>query len=255
VRSADGTPSGPGVLRTGCIRPGNGIYGPGGDLLCGAYLVRRTTPSWIPNILQNFIYVENCSLSHLCYEQRLIELIENTTSNPDIGGQAYEICDAGPPVTYGDVYKALSALTNGETTIPILSPTAMLLLAHLVELYYLSRLFLSTASFSLCRTIGGLLPPVNSDLINLQPSVWSLTQVHLIFDSSRAQLPPEKGGLGYAPKWTTLEGICKLVDEHKKGYVEERQMNGESSVGLGSGIVRAEIGVEKVGERLGLVKD
>lgn len=29
VRKANGTPSGKGVLRTGCIRPGNGIFGPG----------------------------------------------------------------------------------------------------------------------------------------------------------------------------------------------------------------------------------
>jgi nucleoside-diphosphate-sugar epimerase len=41
VRDSDGTPSGSGVLRTGCIRPGNGVFGPGGDILCGAYLVRK----------------------------------------------------------------------------------------------------------------------------------------------------------------------------------------------------------------------
>lgn len=29
VRRANGTPSGNGVLKTGCIRPGNGIFGPG----------------------------------------------------------------------------------------------------------------------------------------------------------------------------------------------------------------------------------
>lgn len=31
------------LLRTGCIRPGNGIFGPGGDQLCGAYLVQIAT--------------------------------------------------------------------------------------------------------------------------------------------------------------------------------------------------------------------
>lgn len=42
IRAADKTllPHGD-VLRTGCIRPGNGIFGPGGDFLAGAYLVRR----------------------------------------------------------------------------------------------------------------------------------------------------------------------------------------------------------------------
>lgn len=60
VREADGK----GGLRTGCIRPGNGIFGPG-DMLCGADLVRKTTPTWISNTLHHFVYVENCSLAHL----------------------------------------------------------------------------------------------------------------------------------------------------------------------------------------------
>ncbi|KAK0432139.1 hypothetical protein EV421DRAFT_1924671 [Armillaria borealis] len=29
-------------LRTGCLRPGNDIFGAGGDILCGAYLVRKS---------------------------------------------------------------------------------------------------------------------------------------------------------------------------------------------------------------------
>lgn len=42
VRQADRTPlPHGGILRTGCIRPGNGIFGPGGDVLAGAYLVRQ----------------------------------------------------------------------------------------------------------------------------------------------------------------------------------------------------------------------
>lgn len=68
VRAADDTPTGSNgerMMRTGCIRPGNGVYGPGGDILCGAYLVRKVNPTWIPNILENFCYVENCAMSHL----------------------------------------------------------------------------------------------------------------------------------------------------------------------------------------------
>lgn len=61
VREADGSASGKGIMKTGCLRPGNGVYGPGGDILCGAYLVRKNNPTWIPNIMQSFLYVENCS--------------------------------------------------------------------------------------------------------------------------------------------------------------------------------------------------
>jgi nucleoside-diphosphate-sugar epimerase len=37
VRAADKSASREGVLRTGCIRPGNGVFGPGGDMLCGKF--------------------------------------------------------------------------------------------------------------------------------------------------------------------------------------------------------------------------
>lgn len=45
IRNADKTelPQG-GLLRTGCIRPGNGVFGPGGDMLVGAYLIRKVNP-------------------------------------------------------------------------------------------------------------------------------------------------------------------------------------------------------------------
>jgi nucleoside-diphosphate-sugar epimerase len=268
VRDSDGTPSGSGVLKTGCIRPGNGVFGPGGDILCGAYLVRKEkyvvsllastlisncsincSPTWISNILHSFSYVENCSLAHLCYERCLIDLAEGA-DNPDIGGQAFNITDPGPPPTYGDVYVGLETLSNGEAHFPSLSPSAMLLLSHVLELYYLSRYFLTVSTFSVLRYIGGMLPPVGGDIVNLQPSLFSLTSVHLIFDDSRARLSPKQGGLGYKGLWTTLDGICKTVDEHMKAQRkgEERSTNG--GVSFGFGLVKAQRGVERVGKNL-----
>ncbi|TDL24654.1 NAD-P-binding protein [Rickenella mellea] len=254
VRRADrsSTKNG-GILRTGCLRPGNGIFGPGGDVLCGAYIVRKTNPTWIPNILQNFIYVENCSLAHLCYEARLAALSNQPHTNrtlPDIGGQAFCVADPNPPVTYGDVYHTLNVLTHGKTTFPIISPTLMLLISHMFELWYLIRhVLLSLPKATPLHVLGRILPPLGGDLVNLQPSLFALVVVHLVFDDSRARLPPEEGGLGYEGVWTTLEGLCKLVDEHEKngGHVEERQKNG-GGVSIGFGLVKAERGVEKVKE-------
>ncbi|KZT28079.1 NAD-P-binding protein [Neolentinus lepideus HHB14362 ss-1] len=249
VRRANGTPSGEGVLKTGCVRPGNGIYGPGGDMLCGAYLVRKDNPTWIGHILQNFTYVENGSLAHLNYEQRLIESIRG--ARPDVSGQAFAISDPGPPVTYGDVYRALSTLTDGEVKFPLFSPTAMLLLAHIFEAYYTMRMFLLSSSSSISRMVGSLLPAIGGDLVNLQPAMFALTMVHLIFDDSRARLSPEKGGLGYTGVWTTEEGLCKLVDEFNKGGQrgEERSLSG--GISFGFGLVKAQKGVSKIEQKLG----
>ncbi|KAF8491903.1 NAD-P-binding protein [Russula emetica] len=225
VRATDRTPlpSGKGhqLLRTGCLRPGNGIYGTGGDIMCGAYLARRVNPSWAQDILQNFIYVENASLAHLCYEQRLIEFEKargspNIDPNPDVGGQAFGIVDAGPPLTYGDVYTVLTTLTDGQTVFPRLSATAMLLLSHIFEGLHLLRFLPALSTSPFLRRLSQFVPALSADLINLQPSLFSLTTVHLVWDDSRARKSPEKGGLGYEPQWTTLTALCKLVEEHKK---------------------------------------
>jgi hypothetical protein len=87
----------------------------------------------------------------------------------------------------------------------------MLLVAHILEFYYLIRHYF--LSFS--PLIASWVPSIGSDLINLQPSLFALVMVHLIFDDSRARLAPEKGGLGYRGAWTTLEGLYKTAIEHK----------------------------------------
>lgn len=228
VREADGSVSGSGsILKTGCIRPSNGVYGPGGDLLAGAYLVRKTNPTWVQNIIHNFIHVENCSLAHLCYEQRLVEQIKGS-SNPDLGGQTFIVTDAGAPPTYGDVYLSLTELTDGECQFPLLSPTAMLVFAYAVEATYLARELYISSPNPLVKALARLVPQITSDVVNVQPSLWSLMMVHLIFDDSRARLPPSQGGLGYNGPLTTLQGMCRLVEEHRKsdGNGEERSRAG-----------------------------
>ncbi|KAI5119375.1 hypothetical protein M0805_001051 [Coniferiporia weirii] len=241
VRGADGSPSGaPGAsmrtLRTGCLRPGNGIFGPGGDVLCGAALVREHNPTWIASVMQNFVYVENASLAHLCYEQRLLALSASPDTHPaDVGGQAFCIADAGPPPTYGDVYRALSVLTAGRATFPTLSTTGMLLLAQIIEPVYLFRHFLLRLGSPL-RALAHLVPRLPGDLLNLQPSLFALVCVHMLFDDSRARAAPTDGGLGYAPRWTTLQGLCTLVDEFERGgRAEEARQRAGGGISFGMG--------------------
>ncbi|KAI6046147.1 3-beta hydroxysteroid dehydrogenase/isomerase family-domain-containing protein [Pisolithus marmoratus] len=215
VRAADKSQSGRSrILRTGCIRPGNAVFGPGGDVLCGAYLVRRHNPTWVKNILQPCVYVENCALAHLCYEQRLIEL-EKGGANPDVGGQAFTITGAGPPCTFGDAHLALSTLDN-EYKFPNYSFTLMLSLAHIIEALYVSKALLSMSDSVFGRAIARMIPSVGGDLVNLQPSLFALVGVHLISDDSRARLSPSEGGLGYSGPYTTLQGICKTMDARFK---------------------------------------
>ena len=231
VREADKSPSGHSrILRTGCIRPGNGIFGPGGDILCGAYLVRKHNPTWVQNILQSYTYVENCALAHLCYEQRLVEL-ERGQTGLDIGGQFFNITDAGSPCTFSDIHLALSTL-DSECNFPGYSFTFMLSIAHIIEVIYITRGLLSMSTSVLCRALARMIPSISGDLVNLQPSMFALVSVHLIFDDSRARLPPSKGGLGYTGPYTTLQGICKTVDAHFKADRAGEERSQAGGVGL-----------------------
>jgi hypothetical protein len=177
--------------------------------------MREYNPSFASCTVQSFCYVENCADAHLCYEARLIELQRQagTGENPDIGGQAFVVADSGPPPTYGDMYTIMETLTDGQCRFPHVSPTLMMLVAHLVEWYYLFQQSLARKGSGLTR----LVPPLNGDLVNLQPSLFPLVMVHLIYDDSRARLPPRQGGLGYTGRWTSAEGLCRTVEEHKSG--------------------------------------
>lgn len=246
VLAADESPGAGGkILRTGAIRPSNGVYGVGGDQLVEMFLKNPDTrATWIPNIVHHFISAENCSLAHLCYEQRLVELLGGT-GNPDIGGRSFIATDAGPPIAYSDCYRVAEVLAEENFKFQVLSPSLMLLFAHVVQAYYLTTHFLSQSPNIFLRTLSAFLPRLPSRVVSLQPSLWNLTSVHLIFDSSNARARPEAGGLGYEPLWTTLEGLCQLALDYRSGrVVDHAHASGQGSIAT-SGIPHAQAGIKR----------
>ena len=233
------------VLRTGSIRPGNGVYGVGGDQLVEMYLKNPDTHvTWVPNNVQPFISVENCSLAHLCYEQRLVEL-GHGGRNPDIGGRSFVVTDAGPPIAYGDCYRTVEVLAEGNIKFQVLSPSWMLLLAHVVQAYYLATCFLPQSPNVLLRAVGVSLPKLSSLMVNLQPSLWNVTSIHLIVDSSDSRARPEAGGLGYEPLWTSLEGMCQVMSDYQsKRVVDDGHFSGGQGGRTTSVFPHAQAGVK-----------
>ncbi|KAF8880050.1 NAD(P)-binding protein [Infundibulicybe gibba] len=205
VRAADGSSSSGGTLRTGCIRPGNAIFG-AYDSVFDPCLARQSAqnPTWLRHAVQSFMYVENCALAHLAYEQRLIALSAGGDA-PDIGGKAFVVTDPGPPPTFDDLYTAIGTLTAGRCQFQSVSPTALLLLAHVLETYHVFR-----ARF--CQS----LPPLSPDLMKLQPSTFQTTLPHFIIDDSLARASPAEGGLGYQSPFTTQAGCVKMMDMIRK---------------------------------------
>jgi hypothetical protein len=73
----------------------------------------------------------------------------------------------------------------------------MILLSHVLEGLHLLRCLLALSycpALFLHHLSQFFFQP---SVRNLQPPLFSLTAVHLIWDDSRARKSPEKGGLGY----------------------------------------------------------
>lgn len=210
IRSADDPKSG---FRTGCIRPANSVFGVGGDNTVGNYLARGGAPTWLPHILQNLVYAENVSVAHLLYEQRLLD-----KSTPDIGGKAFCVTDPNPPITFGDLYTLIPALSKVPIGFTYVSPVMMLLASHVIELYVILQ----------HRYLPWILPKLKGDLAELQPALFAISTVNAVFSDARARKRPEDGGLGYRAPYTTMEGMCKqLLDWNRRNASGADGMIGE----------------------------
>lgn len=152
-------------------------------------------------------------MGHLCYEQRLLEF--EAKSLPDIGGQSFVLTDPGPPFRCQDMCTALATITGGELTFPHLSPTLMLLIAYIMEAYYIFQ-HVATSTFPL---LGVVLRPLPLFISYLQPSTF-IGNVHYIIDDSRARLSPEQGGLGSKGVWTTLQGFLRTWQDFEARKAE-----------------------------------
>ncbi|KAJ5477125.1 hypothetical protein N7539_007269 [Penicillium diatomitis] len=207
VCAADDQTSG---FRTGCIRPANGIYGVGNETsgtVVGLYLRSGGSPTWTSNIIHSFINAENVSVAHLLYEQRLIEQSQPSSTLPNIGGQSFVVTDPNPAISFEDIYTLLVNFSKTPVSFPRVEPLPLYIIAHLVEAYvYIQDAWLPW-----------LLPKIKGDLLQLQPSLFAISDVFCIADDSRARKAPADGGLGYRPTMSTLEGMCKeLVKWNQK---------------------------------------
>ncbi|KAI1103909.1 NAD(P)-binding protein [Jackrogersella minutella] len=187
-------------FRTGLVRPANGIYGSSnGDQVVGLCLRSGTFPSWMRNIIQNFVHTGHVSLAHLLFEAALVM---NRKEMPKCAGRAFVVTDAGPPPMFDDFYGLLK-ITAETPVIKIvyLQPAVMLVLAHIVEWFDLA---------SRLPVLRWIVPRPQGDLAILQPAVFSAGTHYLATDAA-AQRSVDDGGIGYRPIHDTMEGMCQQV--------------------------------------------
>ncbi|KIW27642.1 uncharacterized protein PV07_07366 [Cladophialophora immunda] len=207
VRDADSKKD---SFRTGAIRPGHAIYGHGDsnqNSIVWDYLRRGGLQTWLTPFVLQFVSAQNVSLAHLLYEARLV-------SGHDIGGNAYAVCDPGPPFRYGDLYQLATTLAHPSTPMkwPKVPPLPVIFASYLIEGYMLLR----------HRYIRFLPEITNFDLSMLQRAVFNYSTLVIIYDDSRARRE-----LGYNPGHDTLEGVCLHMIEWNEKVEASLKAKGE----------------------------
>ncbi|KAK4197172.1 hypothetical protein QBC40DRAFT_232855 [Triangularia verruculosa] len=213
-------------LRTGSIRPANGVYGQPGDNTLWGTLAMGDCPTWCANVIQPFVHGINVALAHLDYEAVL-------ASNPRApqAGRPFVVTDPSPPVSYLDMYQAIGTLSNTPFRLKLVPPITMWLLSYAVEWYSLLPV-----KYPFLKR---MLPEVKGDLRHMKPGLFSVT-THIVATNDNASRRVEEGGLGYTGVVTTLEGMVQEIVEwniEHKGHKQAKKF--QTSVSLADEIAKA----------------
>ncbi|KAK1830180.1 hypothetical protein QBC39DRAFT_331728 [Podospora conica] len=214
-------------LRTGCIRPANGVYGNPTDNTVGGPLNMGVLPTWTSEIVQSFVHGINTAIAHLDFEAIL--------ASPDAfklpqAGRPFVVTDPNPPIKYADLYYLIKSLAITRFHVVPLPPIVMVLLSYVIEAYTLARLQWPWLQW--------VLPPVPGDMKHLKPAIFSIC-THLVASNEEASKPVAMGGLGYSAVLTTLEGMTQEVVEWNHVHRTAKNVRFQSSVSLAEEIQRA----------------
>ncbi|KAI1642284.1 NAD(P)-binding protein [Daldinia loculata] len=180
-------------LRTGCVRPANGVYGHPTDNTVGDPLGRTVLPS--------FVHGANVPITHLQHEAALARpWIESFRQ----AGRPFVVTDPNP-LMYSDLYNAIEILSVHPFRIIEVPPVIY------AELPY---------KYPLLRKV---LPELKGDIKHLKPGIFSIC-THLIASNDEIRKPVSQGDLGYTGVLITLERMSLDILECNKEHVDDVKM-------------------------------
>ncbi|KAL2136156.1 hypothetical protein VTI74DRAFT_5209 [Chaetomium olivicolor] len=223
-------------MRTGCVRPANGVYGNPTDNTVGGALAKEVLPTWTSHIVHSFVHGINVSIAHLDFEAILAS--PESASSPQ-AGRPFVVTDPNPPIAYSDLYFLVKTLAATPFRTLTLQPILMVLLSYPIEWYSLALV-----KYPFLRRF---LPELTGDAKHLKPGIFSIC-THLVGSNAVASKPVRDGGLGYTGILTTLEGMVQEVVEWNRDHQHapgERKAY-QTSLSLADEIAKAAAAVEWV---------
>ena len=129
-------------------------------------------------------------------------------------GRPFVVTDPNPPITYSDLYLAISTLSIHPFRALILQPAVVLCLSYIIE-------WLQIAPHRF-PWLKGILPEIKGDARSLQPRIFTIC-THIIGSDAEARKAVSEGGLGYTGVIATLEGIVLEILEWNREHGAEGQ--------------------------------
>lgn len=224
------------AFRTGCVRPGNGIYGMPRDVVFADFLRRGDVVTFGPQVIQNVVSSRNVSLAHLGFEAALAPNHKpggdsNSNSMPPCAGRPLVVTDRGPPPGWADFFRAARLLSSTPFSVREVPPLPLYLVAVVVEAW---SLLLARFPRLLTGPPLGLREP-KGELRHLQPAVFT-PMAFVMCRDERARRPVGEGGIGYEGAMGSLEGVCELLrdwNREQEGVKEAARKKGLGAAGGG----------------------
>ncbi|KAL2758849.1 hypothetical protein ACRALDRAFT_2120269 [Sodiomyces alcalophilus JCM 7366] len=199
-------------LRTGVIRPGNGIYGTSPDVIITPVMGLDAFPTFSAPWVQNWVHGANVALAHLDLEAALLGPHVDA-----VAGRPFLVTDEGPPLRFDDFYTALRTVCDSSPVVQYPPPVLMLALATAIEAWCLLLWHVPVL-----KRLGLREPAMPMYL--LQPACLN-GAISCLIDDRAARRPVHEGGIGYRGVCTTMEGVCMQFADWNR----QRQARGQET--------------------------
>ncbi|QRV88911.1 3-beta hydroxysteroid dehydrogenase/isomerase family protein [Ceratobasidium sp. AG-Ba] len=194
VRAADNI----GGIRTGVLRPGMAITGPG-DLWITFYL-KNTRPNsvWSGEYFQNIINPWDLARAH-------IQLADALETRPDeLGGSAFAITGQPTASSFDDLRKVTQACCRRNLGFQPVPALPLYILSHLTEAILATRFYVLDMLSGILGRKPSYIPQwaMAGGLAKLQPAMWDFAFADYIIDDSRV-----REVLGYQNLWSNEQTL------------------------------------------------
>ncbi|KAG9123307.1 hypothetical protein FRC07_015124 [Ceratobasidium sp. 392] len=179
VRAADNLKG----IRTGVLRPGMAINGPGDQNVTVYLRSKGVIPTWGEGFLQSLLNPWDVARAHVQYADAL------ETRPDEIAGRGFLLTGQPTALRYSDLHCVIQFYCNRDLKFQPVSAVPFYLLGHLMELFFLARYYVLRLISVFTRAKVSFVPQwaFDSNVVLLLPATWEYAFADYVIDDSKAR--------------------------------------------------------------------